>query len=35
MRTMFTSCRQMKCLALQDLEVEEDKQMQAALKFGL
>lgn len=35
MWTMFTSCRQMKCLGLRDLEVEEDKQMQAALNFGL
>lgn len=30
MWTMFTSCQQMKCLGLQDLELEEDKQMQAA-----
>lgn len=34
MWTMFTSCPQMKCLVLQDLELEEDKQMQAALKFS-
>lgn len=30
MWTMFTSCRQIKCLDLQDLELEEDEQMQAA-----
>lgn len=35
MWTTFTSCRQMHCLGLQDLEVEEDKQMRAALKLGL
>lgn len=35
MWTLFTSCRQMKCLGLQDLEFKEDKQMRAALKFGL